>query len=851
MSSHGVSAELVSMVESDWAFQESHKHRKMSDVDAILDLVKRGKSLCDDLANAGGIPRAEGGSSFPQAWETGRESGNTGSLQKLAPPMMFFQGTLLSIDAESLQKLPPKERERLYKAIRWQIRQTALQNPLLKNTPLVFMKRKRFVCQMLHEYLGYYYYHTGLSGGEVAVLRHPGYSLETQSLTAGKFPNGAFETLSLSYDAKTAYFAFTEVPLPLNAKNGADEKQTHDVKWTELGNHDFHQHAHEYFAGKAGKFHVYSLDIASGRVTQLTGGTFDDFDPVPLPDGGIAFLSTRRGGFIRCNNVWEPLQTYTLHRMNADGGDLRTLSFHETNEWHPSVLNDGRIVYSRWDYVDRNAAQYHGIWTTSPDGTQASVLFGNYTTKVSACYQPHAIPGSQKILFVAGAHHAVTGGSLVLLDPSETAYDAKTAEDSLRSLERLTPEVAFPETQNQWPDTYYHSPWPLSENYYLVSYSREPLGGYGPQSTETGRTGLYYFDRFGNMELLYEDANISCQYPIPLASRDLPPVIPDRRGETPGEMSGETGEFYLTNVRESFAPLPDDREITELRVFELLPKQPDWTANSPRLGHANAEGARLLLGTVPVEKDGSAYFSLPANTPVYFQAVDSSGKAVQTMRSEVYLQPGEKRSCIGCHEKPHSSPGGILSSVAGLSPVVGDFASPVDATFANPVAFNSKPRQLAEGPDGSKPLGYVRLIQPILDRRCVSCHDGTVAEGKGKTDLRGIATEQFSQSYNALKPYLRWYEWGGDSTIQQSTTLPGRCGADESPLTAVLNDSQHKGKTNLTDGELRTIYLWLDANVPFYGVYTDEARELQRLGQTAPIPAQHSQDIAKDKMVGY
>jgi hypothetical protein len=328
-----------------------------------------------------------------------------------------------------------------------------------------------------------------------------------------------------------------------------------------------------------------------------------------------------------------------------------------------------------------------------------------------------------------------------------------------------------------------------------VSYSREPLGCFGAGSHETGRTGIYYFDRFGNLELLYEDANISCQYPIPLAPRPAPAMIPDRRDTS----LGDVGEFHLQNVSNSFKPLPENRKITELRVFEIIPKWPDWTANSPRLGHANAEGGRRLLGTVPVNEDGSAYFQVPANIPVYFQAVDAEGKAVQTMRSDVYLQPGEQRSCIGCHEAPHSSPM-TLASLPG------------------------SPQPLTPGPQGSNPLYYPALIQPILDRNCVTCHDGDVQEGKGKTDLRGAQRGQFSRSYQSLRPFLRWYEWGGDS-IQQSTTLPGRCGADESPLTAILDDENHKNHVKLTDEEKRAIWLWLDANAMFYGDFALIAEE--------------------------
>src|SRR5690349_12456471 len=139
-------------------------------------------------------------------------------------------------------------------------------------------------------------------------------------------------------------------------------------------------------------------------------------------------MSTRRGGFARCNNPWEPTPTYTLHRMEADSTGPRTLPLHATGTWHPPALTDGPLVYIRWDYVDRSAANFHGLWTCNPDGSNPSSLFGNYTMRINACYQPKAIPGSDSIIFVAGAHHADVGGALVLLDPKRVALDPKSGE---------------------------------------------------------------------------------------------------------------------------------------------------------------------------------------------------------------------------------------------------------------------------------------------------------------------------------------------------------------------------------------------------------------------------------------
>ena len=583
---------LARQVEADWAAQERRWKRTADSPQAVREALQRGERLLADLERA--LPKTE--------------------LEPEAATLCGLRDAVADVD-----KMASEQRAALYTQLRWATRNLALRNPLLADQPLVFMKRHRFVSQMLHEYLGYFYDYGDVAGGGVFVLDDPGRSLKTRDLIAGRLPRGNYTTLALSHDARTVYFAFAE---------RAAEKP-------------------DFYSPQRRCFHIYAVNADGSGLRALTAGPDDDFDPCPLPDGGLAFMSTRRGGFGRCHNPWEPLPAYTLHRMNADGSDVRTLSWHETNEWHPAVLSDGRIVYSRWDYVDRSAANFHGLWTTHPDGSNPAVLFGNYTLRINACFQPHAIPGSDKILFVAGAHHADVGGSLVILDPQRIALERGSGEDSFDAIEPLTPEVTYPEA-NGWPTSYFHGPWPLSENYFLVAFSFETLPGMSSGEKRDTRTGLYYFDRFGNLELLYRDAEASCMYPIPLEPRPSPP----HRVSPPAAELSDEGEFVLSDVQQSFFPLPAGRAVKQLRVFQVLPKTHTHVANQPRLGYANAESARMLLGTVPVEEDGSAYFRVPARKPLYFQAVDGDGRAVQTMRSVTYLQPGQRRGCVGCHERP-------------------------------------------------------------------------------------------------------------------------------------------------------------------------------------------------------
>jgi hypothetical protein len=266
-------------------------------------------------------------------------------------------------------------------------------------------------------------------------------------------------------------------------------------------------------------------------------------------------------------------------------------------------------------------------------------------------------------------------------------------------------------------------------------------------------------------------------------------------------------------VRQSFLPLPPERPIRQLRIFQVLPKTTTHVANQPRLGYANAESARMMLGTVPVEPDGSAYFRAPAGKPLYFQAVDEAGHAVQTMRSITYLHAGEQRSCLGCHEPPGATSSGRRDMLA----------------------LRRSPSKIEPGPEGTQPLSYPLLVQPVLNRHCVRCHDGADGTLKAAPVLTGEPVNTFTRSYESLRPYVRWYEWGGQS-IREIGTQPGHSGADESRLLKIVQDATHKQHVQLPREDYLRLCLWLDANAPFYGTYEKEAQAAQQAGRSVPPP---------------
>ena len=304
----------------------------------------------------------------------------------------------------------------LYYNVRWLKRHVALSNPLMQFGKMLFTKRvPGSYSHLVMQYFGW----RARPGGGIFILDRPGYSLECHDILDGKLAGGSVLEPSLSYDAKRIVFSFVD-----NADKQYDPATiTNDDK-------------------DEGFYHIFEVGVDGTGLRQLTSGSYEDLMPTYLPDGGIAFCSTRRLGYARCfgaqfSKRWN---VYTLHRMNGNGENIRTLSFHDTDEWFPTVDNSGRLIYSRWDYIDRDAVTHQNLWATRPDGTSPMAIWGNAAPSPHCTFQAKPIPDSQKIIFTASAHHSITGGSLVILDPSVDL-------NSQDALQRITPEVPFPEAE--------------------------------------------------------------------------------------------------------------------------------------------------------------------------------------------------------------------------------------------------------------------------------------------------------------------------------------------------------------------------------------------------------------------
>lgn len=664
-------------------------------------------------------------------------------------------------------------------------RRIALANPRMDFGKLLFCKRvPTSYSHLVMQYYGW----RARPGGGLFVLDEPGYSFSSHDIFNGALAKGNLLEPRLSYDAQRVVFSYVE-----SAGTRYDIPQL-DNKTDE------------------GFYHLWETNVDGTGLHPFTQGPYDDLMPTYLPDGGIAFSSTRRGGYARCfgpqfSSRWH---VYALHRVEPDGRNLRALSFHDTNEWFPAVSNAGIILYSRWDYIDRDAVTHQTLWGTRPDGTNPMAIWGNASPKPHCTFQMQPIPESRKIVFTASAHHSITGGPIVVLDP-EVDNNAQEA------LTRITPGIPFPEAESADIREYYEAPWPLSEKYFLASYSPWPLV-WEPGANPPNALGIYLIDVFGNRELIYRDPVIGSTNAVPLAARPVPPILPSSLPAEPADQ----GEAVIADVYQGLGGMPRD-SVKTLRVIQIFPKSTP-VAGTPPIGLAGEENARAVLGEVPIEPDGSAHFAVPARKPLLFQLLDEHGFACQTMRSVTYLQPGEKVSCIGCHEPQKTA-----------------------AANAVPAAARRSASAITPGPFENEPFSYPLVVQPVLEKYCVRCHSGP--EPCGKKNLADTPLNGYSQSYWALCGDADFAgpktnpetaatalvpRFGARNQVQM-TPPGGTFGARGSRLLHMLQEGHHE--VRLERDALRRLAQWIDCNAIFYGGYSPEDQASQLRGDHLPMPA--------------
>ena len=437
-------------------------------------------------------------------------------------------------------------------------------------------------------------------------------------------------------------------------------------------------------------YHLYEMTVADGAVRQLTHGLgFADYEGAYLPSGDIVFNSTRCVQTVDC--WWTEVSN--LYTCDADGRYLRRLSYDQVHTNYPTVAPDGRVVYTRWDYNDRGQIYPQGLFQMNPDGTAQTAVYGNNSWFPTAILHARAIPGTQKVVCVFSGHHTRQNGWLGLLDLTRDREE--NAGTQLIAPIRETRAVhvdRYGQTGDQW-----QYPYPLSDTEFLVAF--RPAGA--------KRFAIYWMNVHGERELLASDPAISCNQPVLLAARPVPHRKPSlvryRRPE---------GTVFLHDIHvgPGLASVPRGT-VKGLRVIAL-----DFrAAGIGRNGNRGPAGGAMIstpvsiqgtwdvkrvLGTATVHPDGSACFTVPARTAIYFQALDAKGHAVQTMRSWSTLQPGETLSCVGCHESKGTAP-------------------PMTHTAQ---ALTQAPQRLTPPLGEPRGFSFIRDLQPILDRHCVRCH---------------------------------------------------------------------------------------------------------------------------------
>ncbi|MCL1920264.1 MAG: hypothetical protein FWG50_04175 [Kiritimatiellaeota bacterium] len=570
-------------------------------------------------------------------------------------------------------------------------------------------------------------------------------------------------------------------------------------------------------------FHIYEIGLDGKGLRQLTSGIFDDFDPVYLPDGThYVFSSTRGHTYVRC---MPPTNAYMLMRGALDGNEVFFISANNEPEYLPSVMNDGRIIYTRWEYTDKPLWRCQSIWTANPDGTQHNTFWGNQSVWPDLLKDARAIPGSRRVMFTGSAHHNWFAGCIGIIDPDKGA-------NFPYGLTKVTQELSWPECGNGPMDPAesadylpygkyesYQTPYPLSEKLFLVSAHRN------------GKYALYLMDTDGNRELIYEGAN-HILHAMPVRPRPVPTVVPDRV-EWPTRADRDNpagGTIYSADI---YAGAPEEirDRVKFLRVLHIEQKTYTYWDHRPALSTGpvvslvQSDGVKRILGTVPVHPDGSCWFKVPAGVALHFQLLDADHRALHTMRSFANVQPGESRGCLGCHEQHSRAPQPKFISQA--------LRAPPSAITPVPWALGADPAPAwaAYVQRFGTSVGYVKDVQPVLDRYCGGCHQG---DGKARKVLD--LTLRGYEPYATLVGHPGWgsykappkdpppgYDLAGIMKIENfdqrdpkayATTPPLERLSCASPLVARAASGKHHDVKVDPDSLMRLI-LWVDTLGPY------------------------------------
>ncbi|MDR1958555.1 MAG: hypothetical protein LBQ54_05880 [Planctomycetaceae bacterium] len=554
----------------------------------------------------------------------------------------------------------------------------------------------------------------------------------------------------------------------------------------------------------------------------------DDMHPAYLPDGGFVFASTRCEHGILCDAP-DYLTASVIYRADKDGKNLEKLSDNSVSESCPAVMEDGRILYTRWEYVDNGSVTNKGLWTFNPDGTASSEIYGANIVFPSVFNTARQIPGQPEKFVCIGAPHMPLGVGTVLL--VDTRFDRRTVD----GVRYVTPEV---DQQYQWgwqkpsdgklftrlyeppavlnvsiqkdssrdgrgntdSGPLFMDPFPIDEHHFLVSHNPDK------KWNVPNAYALYLIDDAGERDLLYRGGEWSVWCPIPVRATPKPAISPIAvRDETLAERN--LAQLIVADVYAGMGNVPRG-SIKYLRINEHVPRpwsaRRRWDGDEFDQQHSVVTlnthlGLKVQHGVVPVEEDGSANFVVPADKNIFLQALDGNFREVQRERTFVNYRPGEVRSCLGCHEQ---------ASV-----------TPTDRPFTPKALLRmyDVPGPQPGEVSGSRPISYIEDVQPVLERHCVSCHHPQKAEGN--INLEGTLTERFNRSYETL---LNWKPFPviGENHPKAGNNHylpPYSLGSHASKLVKLLEDGHYDVKMPKEDWIRLTT--WIDSNGQYYGTY--------------------------------
>ncbi|MCX7599645.1 MAG: hypothetical protein N2512_12380 [Armatimonadetes bacterium] len=750
------------MVEADWLRQDTQRGIRWglweSNRQAAPHIMRRLVRLMED--------------DFRRAEALMREFEHDGlPVSALRPLQSALRKTREKVEA--LQAAP--QDVQAWRALRLEhrrlLRDLAFSNPRLDFDRLLFVKR--FTQQSYADINVNHHAWGSRPGGDIFILKHfrPGQTPQVIPLINGRLGPGNVHGIDLDFDASRVVFAYARAASDQPPEGWLSRQATFDLHRT------------------VDLLHLYEMKVDGSGLRQLTTGEWSDLNPCYLPNGDIAFESERCGYELNCNEYDKDEPTTNLYVLRRATGEIQRLTVTKDGDWYPRVLHDGTICYSHWEYHERGLALMHPLWFARPDGTGADDYVKQHFDFPATVTVPRPMPGSHRIIAIATGHHTLAAGPVVIVDRA-------VGMNNPASVIRVTGPDVWPEYGGAAPGPsapgwrlppgqgWYMDPYPLSETTFLAAYCD------GVMQDETGYA-LYLLDVYGGKELIYRDPTISCVMPVPLRPRPRPPVL-----VSPAFPAEPEATLIVTNVT-SGVPELDPGEVKFIRIAEPVPWLYDNEIGGRRYEpDAKATGVNWtpvrILGTVPVEPDGSAYFKVPADVALYFQALDAEGMELRRMRSYTSFRPGEVRSCTGCHETRDEAP-----------PMRGV-----------PMALARGPSTPSPPPWGSdKPLSFLRDVQPVLNRHCLRCHSGL--KPAAGLDLSPGLTQDHNRAYDSLLDPRRGLIAVSNKGDNSRVTQVREFGSHASRLVKVLRGS-HKEFCQLSEGDWQRLYTWLDANAVYH-----------------------------------